>query len=151
LTKQSEYIKQWYAKYPWKKHLNKAKQRCNNPKCDKYQYYGGRGIQCLITKGELRKLWVRDKAYKMKKPSLDRIKKNKHYEYSNCCFIEQSLNSSKDKYKKVNQYDLNGKFIKEWSSLQEIELNLPCSRSSLIKCLKGRIKKFKGFKWEYKL
>ena len=48
-------------------------QRCNNPNHNSYKNYGGRGIQRLITSVELKELWFRDKAYLMKKPSIDRI------------------------------------------------------------------------------
>ena len=47
-----------------------------------------KGIQCLITKDELRQLWFRDKAYLLKVPSIDRIRNSDNYTFDNCRFIE---------------------------------------------------------------
>lgn len=69
--------------------------RCTNNKCSNYKYYGGRGIECNITKEEITKLWFRDKAYNMKKPSIDRKDNDSHYIYSNCQFLELSDNVKK--------------------------------------------------------
>ena len=52
--------------------LTSIKYRCYNSKNPAYLRYGGRGIKCLITEPELKELWFRDKAYNMKKPSIDR-------------------------------------------------------------------------------
>ena len=78
--------------YPEKEILKDIKKRCNNKNRKDYKYYGGKGIKCLITKEELKKLWFRDKAYLMKKPSIDRKDSNGNYEYSNCRFIEMTEN-----------------------------------------------------------
>lgn len=55
------------------------------------------------------------------------------------------------KNKKVNQYDLQGNFIKQWDSLTEINKQLGFCISSIGKCC-NKIKKHKtayGYKWEY--
>lgn len=72
---------------------NGIKDRCNNPNSHSYKYYGGRGIKCIFTYGQLLNLWIRDKAHLLKKQSIDRIDPNGHYEYKNCRFIELSENS----------------------------------------------------------
>lgn len=116
MSKHSEYMKQYYKKYPWKKHYNKILQRCENPKCDKFQYYGGKGIKCLVTSEEIKYLWFRDKAYLMEKPSIDRKNNSGNYTLDNCRFIELYDNISKGTSKKVIQYDLEMNKIKEWPS-----------------------------------
>jgi hypothetical protein len=73
---------------PWIARLNGAKQRCNNPNNKAYKSYGGRGIKVLLTINEIKYLWFRDKAYNLKRPSIDRINNNGNYELSNCRFIE---------------------------------------------------------------
>lgn len=84
-----------YKRYPYKRTLVDIKQRCNNPNNKDYKYYGRRGIKCKITINELKKLWFRDKAYNMKRPSIDRIDNDGNYSYANCRYIEQSENTVK--------------------------------------------------------
>src|SRR3990167_3114800 len=80
---------------PWIHLLTDIKTRCNNPNNERFKNYGGRGIKCLITSTEIKSLWFRDKAYELKKPSIDRINNDGHYEVSNCQFIEQRENTLK--------------------------------------------------------
>ena len=87
--------REFYNRYSWMRSYYALRHRCNNPNASDYKYYGGRGIKCFITKEEIKQLWFRDEAYKMKSPSIDRIDNNGHYEYSNCRFIELSENISK--------------------------------------------------------
>lgn len=53
--------------------------------------------------------------------------------------------------KKVNQYDMNGNFIREWGSTMQIERELKIRHSSISACcLKNRkYKTVGGYKWEY--
>lgn len=82
-------------KSPWIFTLTLIKQRCTNPKTIHWHRYGGRGIKCFLTIDRIKKLWFRDKAYLMKKPSIDRIDNNGNYCLKNCRFIEQRENSRK--------------------------------------------------------
>lgn len=52
--------------------------------------------------------------------------------------------------KEIEQYDKQGKFIKEWSSLAEASNELHISRGTLCSALKGDIKSCGGFQWRYK-
>jgi len=98
-----KYQKQWYQKHPWLNSYQSAKQRCTNIHNNRYYCYGGRGIKFLMAKEEFKKLWFRDKAYEMHKPSIDRIDNDGNYEYSNCRFIELTDNIKKRHlYKKEN-------------------------------------------------
>ncbi len=56
------------------------------------------------------------------------------------------------KYKKVNQYTLEGVFIREWNSVKDIQkfLNKKNTNTQIYRCLRGEIKKAYKFKWEYK-
>jgi len=87
--------KKRFLKFPYLLTLKAIKERCNNKKDKDYPRYGGRGIKCLINTRELKGLWFRDKAYDMKKPSIDRINNDGHYEFDNCRYIEHSDNSKK--------------------------------------------------------
>lgn len=84
-----------HKRCPWYRHWQSAKQRCDNPKAGSYKYYGGRGIKCHLTKDDCAALWQRDKAWLLKRPSLDKIDSDQHYTLANCRFIELSENCSK--------------------------------------------------------
>lgn len=80
-------------KNPWLKHYWNIRKRCLN----KNSYYYKRGIQCLISKEEIKQLWDRDKAYELKQPSIDRKDGGvSPYTYDNCRFIEYLLNCKKN-------------------------------------------------------
>lgn len=51
--------------------------------------------------------------------------------------------------KKVNQYDINGNFIKNWESISSIYKNLKISRSNILNCCKGVYKQAGGFIWRF--
>lgn len=51
---------------------------------------------------------------------------------------------------KVIQLDLNGIFIKEWNCLMDIKRELGYHIGNVSSCLKGRLKTYKNFKWQYK-
>ena len=68
--------------------FQRINHRCSNPKSISYSRYGGKGIKALLTREEIKSLWIRDKAHLLKRPSIDRIDSNGNYEYSNCRFIE---------------------------------------------------------------
>ena len=97
------------GKYPWRFTLYAIKQRCVDPHHIRYHRYGGRGIKCLITESELKILWFRDKAYKMKKPSIDRDDKNGDYTFKNCKYMELGKNSKKAIKNRRNKQ--NGRFV----------------------------------------
>lgn len=61
-----------------------------------------------MTVEDFKFLWFRDRAYLMKKPSIDRINSNGHYELNNCRFIELIINQSRTKLKRNNK----GQFIR---------------------------------------
>jgi hypothetical protein len=82
-----------YMTLPWVKTYRQIKQRVSDKKHVSYPFYGAKGIKLLITKDELRQLWFRDKASEMRRPTIDRIDKNGHYEISNCRYLELSENA----------------------------------------------------------
>jgi hypothetical protein len=145
----SEYHNKYYRLYPWRRTLDNIKTRCNNPKATRYNRYGGRGIQCLLTLKEVKQLWFRDGADKMKRPSIDRINNDGHYEFSNCRFIETSKNSGKDHQIKLGQFDLTGKLIKVWSGCRAVERSLNYKHQNISSCCNGKLSAAYGFKWRH--
>jgi len=147
--------KEFLKKYPWKKCFYDAKDRCNNSKNKSYKNYGGRGIKCLITEEEVKFLWFRDKAWLLKKPSIDREDNDSNYCLNNCRFIELSENSVKrhidnSQYRSILQYDLKGNFIKKWRSIKEAGEELEVNKGHISSCARGRRKTCGNFIWKYK-
>ncbi len=75
--------------------LKEHRDRCTNPKNKRYYRYGGRGIKILMTYGQLLDIWIRDKGWKLERPSVDRIDNDGPYSVNNVRFIERLENSRK--------------------------------------------------------
>lgn len=140
----------------WMLAWQRARQRCIKPKHPDYKYYGARGIKFYLTKEEVKGLWLKDKVYLMKQPSLDRIDNDGNYTYLNCQFIEMVDNRKKSNFfinnppKPILQYDLQNNFIKEYKSIIEASKEIGVHSSSIIDNLKGRTRNCKNFIWKYK-
>jgi group I intron endonuclease len=52
---------------------------------------------------------------------------------------------------KVLQFDLNDNLIKEWNCLMDIRRELDYHIGNVSSCLKGNLKTYKKFKWQYKI
>ena len=50
----------------------------------------------------------------------------------------------------INQYDLQGNLIKEWSSIRDASRNLNINVGTISRCCKGEFKTAGGFNWKYK-
>lgn len=92
----------WKERNPWNNSFSSAKGRCNNTKHPRYPTYGGRGIRFLLTFGEMKVLWFKAEAWKMKQATIDRINPDGNYTMENCRFLEMSENVSR----KRNPYTL---------------------------------------------
>ncbi len=130
-----------------------CRQRCNNPKTHNYKYYGEKGIKSLITKEEVYQLWIRDKGYLMKRPSLDRFEDKGNYTFNNCQFIELKDNvikSNRTRGREIKQLTLNGDLIKIWKKIIDASYFFNIKPCSLQDALNGRSKTCQGFIWKYK-
>jgi hypothetical protein len=137
---------------PWLYILVDIKKRCNNPKRKGYENWGGRGIKNLFKNAdEIKFLWFRDKAYEMKRPSIDRIDNDGHYCLENCRFIELKINAGKDKIKPILQYNKQGEFVREWESLTEANKTLHVAIGDIWRVLNGKRPFAGGYNWKYKL
>lgn len=51
--------------------------------------------------------------------------------------------------RKINQYDLQGNFIKTWNTMGEIKRELGINHSMISECCNGKQKTSGGYKWKY--
>lgn len=71
----------------------------------------------------------------------------KHAYFNN--LNKRRYGSSNPNSKKVNQYDLEGKFIKIWSSIVEASKKLNIKHSGICSCCDGTYKTSGGYIWRY--
>lgn len=76
------------------------------------------------------------------------IKSDNRTENLEWCDIR--YNNRYSKAKKVLQFDLNGKFIKEWDAVRDIVRELNYNIESIIGCCNKKYKTSYGFIWRYK-
>jgi len=81
--------------HPWVKTYYSIISRCNS-----HEFYLDKDIKYSITVTELKKLWFRDKAYLMNKPSIHRKDEKKGYSYENCEYLELRENLSRRVFKR---------------------------------------------------
>lgn len=92
-----QYQKEYIKAHPWHKTMIRIIGRCG----DKTRSYVN--IRNFLKMGDLKYLWFRDRAYLMKRPSIDRIDANKDYTKDNCRYMELSQNISRREWV-TNQY-----------------------------------------------
>ena len=70
-------------------------------------------------------------------------------------YSEQSFKENKKNYKtsgkSINQYDLDGNFIKTWNKAIDVENELKINRKNILKVLKNKRKQSGGFIWKYNI
>lgn len=67
----------------------------------------------------------------------------------NCNYGTRNDRISKNGSKTVNQYDLNGKFIKTWKSITEISKTLNINTGNLSMACNGKYKTTHGYIWKF--
>lgn len=71
------------------------------------------------------------------------------YSYNNC-YGNRIQKVNKKMAKSVNQYNLNGKFLKEWESASQIQRELGYFANGICNCCNGKNKTSHGYIWKYK-
>lgn len=101
------------------------------------------------TYGRLGKPWSEEQRINNRKTRLG-MKVN-HTEEGNKKRVEGIRRYYNQNKKQVYQYDLNGCFIKEWSSAVDVEKELGVKHSNITKVCKCLGKQAGGFMWSYKI
>lgn len=146
----------WYKRSkkenPWKTHHHAAKTRCVNQNVKCFPWYGGKGIKFLLTMDQVKELWIRDRAYELKKPSLDRIDSNKHYCFENCRFIENNKNQDlmlEKRRRKIVRIDAINRRVIFNSAISAAKAIGKKDSSHIHKCAKGQYPTAYGYQWRY--
>ena len=63
---------------------------------------------------------------------------------------ETFISNPNSKAKSIIQMDLDGKFIKEWECMSDVQNELGIAVSNISACCKGKYKQTNGYKWKYK-
>jgi hypothetical protein len=88
--------KKRYSECPWMKHHDSMKKN-------------KRKLKCEVTLDFVKIVWFRDRAFNMKRPSVDRIDQLGHYTPKNIRFIELSENVSRGN--KSREREKNGRLL----------------------------------------
>lgn len=96
--------------------------------------------------------WVKSGYEANLKPSFDRIDNKKDYSFENLQIMtweENNKKGRKENCKKVNQYNLNGTFIKSYNSIIEASIETNTYHANISACCKGKLNKTGGYIWKY--
>ena len=96
--------------------------------------------------------WLKNGCISDYKPSFDRIDNNKDYSFDNLQIITWKENNDKgrtENYKKVEQYSLDGKYIKTFNSIIEASKETNSYHSNISACCKGKLNKTNNYIWKY--
>lgn len=81
-------------------------------------------------------------------------KENVAHAINNHLFNPHNQNHSKTKFKRRNlkpiiQLDKNGKVLKKWACIADVERELGYKNSHITECCKGKLKSSRGYIWKY--
>ena len=96
--------------------------------------------------------WLNNGCLSDYKPSFDRIDNSKDYSFDNIQIITWKENNAKGRReccKKVNQYDLEGNFIKTFNSIIEASKETNTYRANISACCRGKLNKTNNYIWRY--
>lgn len=84
------------------------------------------------------------------KTEINHIDKNRtNNRYSNLEWCEHKYNIVYSNAKTVNQYTIDGEFIKQWESTHEVKRALGYSQGHISSCCRGECRKAYGYIWKY--
>ena len=69
---------------------------------------------------------------------------------SNCNYGNRNKRISEKLSKSVLQFTKDGELVREWKSMNDVEINLGFNHSNISSCCTGKRKSANGFVWKYK-
>lgn len=79
----------------------------------------------------------------------DKTKRKRAHVCSLECKLKLDKAHALKRQKPINQYSINGEFIKTWDSARSIQNATGYFESNINRCCNGKIKSYKGFVWSY--
>lgn len=124
-----------------------AEYKSNNPHYG-YNVANGGNVNIPCLKGEH---FTEEHKEKIKKALLGKKKTKEHAKHNGEAKKGVFVGGKNPVARKINQYSLNGEFIKSYECIADAlkELNLPLHNGHLTRCAKGKRKSAYGFCWKY--
>ncbi len=93
MTEKQKIKRREQRKKSWGKKYHNIQRRCHYHK----HHYCEKGIKNYLSLTDIKDLWIRDNADKMKEPVIHRKNNKKDYTINNCEFIEKEYHKGKSK------------------------------------------------------
>lgn len=148
MSKKTEQQRSYKESHPWARQYYTSQSRAKR--------LGGPHELKIV---DFKELWFRDRAYEMKRPSIDRIDGTKGYIHGNCRYMELSENVGRDKVgkfgslnphaKPIFQKTLTGETVKRWESRMDAARDGGFNPKCITKACLGYQNTHAGFIWEY--
>jgi len=90
------------------------KGRCEDPRHPGYKSYGAKGIRNFLTQNDIEALFIRDHAYELIHPSIDRINSYCDYTYENCQIISLRENVARMHREKKEERRIIKMLLRHW-------------------------------------
>jgi hypothetical protein len=138
-------IANWPSEQACPKLLNRIRQRIKSKPS-----YIVKKLKCDLTIEQLKILWKRDNAHKLKWASIDRIDNNGDYTFNNCRFIEIGENARRQNSKPIAMCDNKMNIIRTFRSASEAHRKTGINDSSIYWCLNSTrgTEYAGGYKWK---
>jgi hypothetical protein len=136
-------------------HIFEIIEECFEDQLNEREIYWGLYFNVLnedglvLRLGKSRGRWSEEVKQKMRKPKSEETKLKMRKPKSKYTIESEILRRRFQK--PLLQYDLNGNFIKEWSSGTEVKQILKINSSNIPACCRGKKKTVGGFIWKYKI
>ena len=78
-----------------------------------------------------------------------KTKRKRQQTCSHECWLELAKIRAAKRKRPINQYTVDGVFVKKWDSCRDIQNASGFSEANISKCCNGKIHSYKGYAWKY--